>query len=152
MARTLLLGILAVLLTRPAAAQGALTGVWQVQYPAGVRVDNGVQTTIMGTGTLRIETRGDSLLGEFRPDPAPDLPEPAPVRLGGVPGPGPVALVAHQVTVVEVNGAPRPIRYSSTWTLEVRGDSLVGTLAHRVEDATVSAQDPGPVRGVRRRP
>ena len=116
------------------------------------QVVNGVQTPIMGTGALRVEARGDSLVGEFRPDPAPDLPEQAAIPLRGRAGLGPVALIADQVTVVEVNGVPRPIRYTSTWTLEVRGDSLTGTLAHRVEDPTVAAQDPGPVRGARQRP
>ena len=152
MARTFFVGVLTLLVAGPAAAQGSLVGAWQVRYPAGAQVVNGVQTPIMGTGTLRVEARGDSLMGEFRPDPVPDLPEQAAIPLRGRPGPGPVALIADQVTVVEVNGVQRPIRYTSTWTLEVRGDSLTGTLAHRVEDPTVAAQDPGPVRGARRRP
>jgi len=152
MTRTLLIGVLTALLAHPAVAQGALAGVWQVRYPAGTQVVNGEQTPIMGTGTLRIEARGDSLLGQFQPDPVPELPAQGPIPLRGRAGPGPVDLVADQVTVVEVNGVQRPVRYTSTWTLEVRGDSLTGTLAHRVEDPTVAAQDPGPVRGVRRRP
>lgn len=88
MTRTLLIGVLTALLAHPAVAQGALVGVWQVRYPAGTQVVNGEQSPIMGTGTLRIEARGDSLLGQFQPDPVPELPEQGPIPLRGRAGPG----------------------------------------------------------------
>ena len=42
MTRTLLIGVLTALLAHPAVAQGALVGVWQVRYPAGTQVVNGL--------------------------------------------------------------------------------------------------------------
>ncbi len=150
MSRTLLLSLVALAAASPASAQGSLSGVWKVTYPAGARVDNGEQSVIMGTGTIRIEAHGDSLLGEFVPDPVPDLPAPKPIRMTGPAGKGPVALVSHQMAMVEVNGAQQPVYFVSTWQLEAKGDSLLGTLSHQVEDVGVTAQDPGPVRGVRK--
>ena len=152
MSRPVVLGLLAALGATSLAAQSPLVGVWLVTYPAGVRIENGEQNAIMGTGQLRVEAHGDSLLGEFVPNPAPDLPSPRPTQMTGRAGPGPISLVAQQSTMVEINGTQRPVRFTSTWELDVRGDSLVGTLSHHVEDSTVSAQPPGPVRGVRQRP
>lgn len=152
MPRTFLAVLLSVIVVTPAVAQNSLAGVWKVSYPAGTRVENGEQSPIMGTGKLQIEARGDSLIAQFQADPAPDLPARGPVRLSGVAGPGPVALIVHQTTFVEVNGTQRPIGFTSTWMLEAKGDSLTGTLSHHVDDPTVSAQNPGPVRGLRQRP
>ena len=152
MPRTILPGLVIVVAAAPLAAQGSPIGTWKVTYPAGTRVENGEQSAIMGTGTLRIEGRGDSLLGELVPDPVPDLPARKTTRMTGPLGSGPVALVARLTAVVNVNGAARPVNLTSTWRLEVKADSLVGTLSHDVEDAEVMAQDPGPVRGIRLQP
>ncbi len=152
MSRALIAGLTAVVVAMPLAAQDAMVGTWRVTYPAGTRIENGEQSAIMGTGRLRIVTRGDSLVGEFVADPVPDLPARGPTRLVGRAGQGRVALVAHQAVFVEVNGEQRPVRFSSTWEMEAKGDSLLGTLSHHVDDPTVSAQPPGPVRGIRQRP
>lgn len=152
MLRFLVAGAVTMVAAAPLAAQESLVGVWKVTYPAGTRIENGEQTAVMGTGKLRIQALGDSLVGEFAADPVPDLPTRGPIRIAGLAGRVPIALVAHQTTFVEVNGTQRPINFTSTWELEAKGDSLVGTLSHRVEDPTVSAQNPGPVRGVRQRP
>jgi hypothetical protein len=129
-----------------------IVGTWRVTYPAGTRVESGEQSVILGTGTLTIQAQADSLFGELVPDPVPDLPSLKPTRMTGLARNGPVALVAHLAGMVEVNGARRLVTFTSTWQLEARGDSLVGTLSHQAEDAGVMTQDPGPVRGVRARP
>lgn len=61
MMRPLLLGM--VLVTAPLAAQQSpAIGVWQVSFPAVMKVENGVATPVMGTGTLTVEASGDSLV------------------------------------------------------------------------------------------
>jgi hypothetical protein len=151
MLRVLLLGMVS-LGAAPLIDSNPIVGTWKVTYPAGTRVENGEQSVILGTGTLTIQAQADSLFGELVPDPVPDLPAQKPTRMTGLAGNGPVALVAHLAGMVEVNGARRLVTFTSTWQLEARGDSLVGTLSHQVEDAGVMTQDPGPVRGVRARP
>ena len=116
------LGLVALVAATPLAARVSLVGAWKVTYPAGTRVENGEQTAIMGTGTLRIEARADSLLGELVPDPTPDLPARKPTRMTGPAGSGSVALVAHLAAPVEVNGAHRLVTFTSTWRLEAKGD------------------------------
>ena len=149
MSRTILLALTTLIAAAPLAAQSPLVGAWKVTYPAGTRVENGEQSAIMGTGTLRIEARADSLFGEMVPDPAPDLPAGRPTRMTGPVRSGPVELVAHLAGTIEMNDVRRVVTFTSNWQLEVKGDSLVGTLSHQSDDAGVMTQDPGPVRGVR---
>lgn len=149
MTRFTLVVLATMLSTSSLAGQGSLVGVWKVSYPAGARVENGEQTAIMGTGTLRIEQRGDSLIGELVSDPVADLPTRAPTRMAGPAGAGPVSLIARTTGTVDINGEARPVTAVSTWRLEAKGDSVVGTLSHRVEGLVGMAQDPGPVRGAR---
>lgn len=146
-----LLTVVMMLSGLPAAAQEPLVGTWRVIYPAGVQVDNGVQNTVMGTGTLRIVAQGDSLVGDFVPDPVAEFETRGPSRMAGLKGTGMVPLVTSSMLVLEVNGEQRGITLVSTWELEAKGDSLTGTLSHRVEGANLAAQEPGPVRGTRTR-
>lgn len=130
-------------------AQTPLVGRWKVTYPAGARVENGVQSPIMGSGMLRIEARGDSLVGELVADAIPELPATGPTRMAARAATGPVPLVSTVLGFVEDNGERHAVTVRSTWLLEARGDSIAGTLSHAVEGAAGMAQDPGPVHGVR---
>ncbi len=151
MTRLLLSLLLLLLAPAPALGQDLFVGTWKVSYPAGARVENGEQSVIMGTGTLQIEARGDSLVGELLADPVPDLPTRGPKRLAGLASGGSATLVATSLGLVDSNGVQRAITVQSTWQLEVRGDSVVGVLSHKVDGAEAMAQDPGPVRGTRLR-
>ena len=130
-------------------AQSPLVGVWRLTYPAGSRIENGVPSLIMGTGTLRIEAHGDSLTGELVTDPMPDVPARPAARLTGVASTGPTLLTSRTAGTLTMNGEERPMTAISTWSLEVRGDSLVGTVARKLEGMPFGAQGPEPVRGVR---
>lgn len=140
-----------VLVPAPLLAQDPLVGTWKVTYPAGARVDNGEQSVIMGTGTLRIAAQGDSLVGELLADPVPDLPTRGPRRLAGLAGHGSASLVSLAMGMVDSNGVQRAIMVQSTWQLQAKGDSVIGVLTHKVDGAEGMAQDPGQVRGVRLR-
>lgn len=150
MSRMILLAVVPILAAAPVAAQESLVGTWNVIYPAGVQVENGQQTTVMGSGTLTIAAQGDSLIGDFVPDPVPELETRGPTRMAAPRSSGKVPLVTRSMMVLDVNGEQRGITLTSTWELEARGDSLAGTLSHRVEGADVAAQKPGPVRGSRK--
>lgn len=152
MSRMIPLALVLILSTQPVVAQGSLVGTWKLNYPAATSIQNGVQTLIMGTGTLRVEARGDSLVGELVSDSVPGFPRRAPTRMTGPAGRGRVSLVAHLTGTIEVNDESRAVTVTSTWELEARGDSVVGTLSHSVEGTDGIAQDPGPVRGTREKP
>lgn len=149
MSRMIPLALVLLLCPLLAVAQEPLVGTWKVNYPAATSVQNGVQTLIMGTGTLRIAPRGDSLVGELVSDSVPGFPRRAPTLMTGPAGRRVVSLVARLKGTVEVNDESRPVTVTSTWELEARGDSVVGTLSHSVEGTDGIAQDPGPVRGTR---
>jgi hypothetical protein len=133
-------------------AQTPLVGVWRLTYPAGSRIENGVPSLLMGTGTLRLEVRGDSLIGELVTDPLPEAPARPPARLAGVTGTKAVVLVSRTTGTLTINGEERPITAVSTWQLEVEGDSLSGTVARKLEGLPFGAQGPDAVTGVRQRP
>lgn len=130
-------------------AQTPEVGVWKLTYPAGTRIENGVPSLLMGTGTLRIEVHGDSLIGELVTDPLPEAPDRPPARLAGVFGTSPVVLVSRTSGTLTINGEERPITAISTWRLAVQGDSLWGTVSRKLEGLSFGAQGPEAVRGVR---
>lgn len=107
-------------------AQTPLVGVWRLTYPAGSRIENGVPSLLMGTGTLHLEARGDSLIGELITDPLPEAPARAPARLAGVTGAKAVVLVSRTTGTLTINGEERPITAISTWQLEVEGATRCG--------------------------
>lgn len=132
----------------PAAAQTPLVGTWKISFPAGARVENGVQSLVMGAGTLKIAAQGDSLIGELTSEPVENLPARGPSQMIGVAG-NPTALIAKLTTLIDINGEQHAVTVRSTWQLQAKGDSLIGSLSHKVEGDAGMAQDPGPVRGVR---
>lgn len=148
--RTSLVLSFVILGAAPLAAQSPLVGTWRVTYPAGARIENGERTVIMANATLQVSATGDSLVGTLANDPSPDMPERPPVRLAGVAGKGPVSLVSNSSGSINMNGQQRAITVISTWSLEVRGDSLLGTVARRVEGVELPENEPGEVRGARK--
>lgn len=132
-------------------AQSPLVGTWKLTYPAGSRIENGESTLLMGTGTLSLEVVGDSLVGELVTDPLADVPARPPARLSGAAASKPAVLVSRMAGSLTINGAERPISAISTWTLEAQGDSLIGTVARKLEGLPFGAQGPEPVKGMRQR-
>lgn len=132
------------------AAQSPLVGTWRVTYAAGARIENGERTTIMANATLQIAGAGDSLVGTLANDPSADIPERPPLKLAGLAGKGASTLVSTSSGSLNMNGEQKAITVISTWVLEVRGDSLVWTVARKVEGVQLPETGPADVRGTRK--
>lgn len=144
--------VMLALVASPLSAQEAPhVGKWKVTFPAGMRVENGSATAINGTGTLTIERVNDSLIGTLVVDPIPDLPARPNNRMAAkADGGAEVTFTSIANGTVTINGEDRPITTVSTWKLQVKGDSLSGTVERRIQGAMpLPGQGPQPVTGVR---
>lgn len=134
-----------------AAQQHPLAGVWQLTYPAGVQIENGVRTVLMGDAELTVEAQGDSLIATLAFVPQPGLRPRPPVRMAAQAGAGPVVFVQRSMATLNTDGHEREAVSESTWTLTANGDALEGTVARRIEGFPDGDQDPQPVKGTRRK-
>lgn len=133
------------------AQQPPLVGSWQLTYPVGMQIDNGVPTVITGSGRLTVEARQDSLIGTLVTDPRPDLPPRPPAQLAALAGTGEVTFISRVKGALNTNGEEREITVVSTWKLTATGDSLRGTVQRDIEGFAGMIQDPQPVTGVRQK-
>ncbi len=134
------------------AQQATLVGTWQLSFPIGMQVDNGVPTPILGTGMLTVEAVGDSLIATLVTDHAPDMPARPPARLAAGMRTGEAVFTSHAPGQINMNGEERDINVISTWTLTATGDNLAGTVQRQIEGFDGLAQDPQPVSGARQKP
>ena len=134
----------------PARAQ-SLAGTWKISFPAGMRIIDGNPEVIMGTGSLAIEERQDSVIGQLMTAPSPDRPARPPARLAGTMTAGEATLVSRTQATINMNGAQEQAVAVTTWVLHARGDSLTGTLARTIEGHDMANQSPSPVSGTRKR-
>lgn len=132
-------------------AQQPLVGAWQVSFPSGMRVENGVQTLIMATGVLTFATSGDSLIGELVTDRSPEVTPRPPVHLAAKAGPGQLVFHSRSPAKINVHGGERPMTALSTWRLAAKGDSLTGTVEREIEGLDAGIQGANPVTGTRRK-
>ena len=138
-----------------AAAQGGspLVGKWSIEYERGRRMENGTVTPMMGTGTLTIEPKGDSLVATLavagtRPDGSP-VP---PTVMGGKSTATGAVFVQKGIVTLNVNGEQRQVESVVTWTLAATGDDLRGTLLRELPGAVAQVPtEPAPVKGTRAR-
>ena len=133
------------------AQQQPLVGTWLVNFQAGMRIEDGVATPIMGTGTLTVQAAGDSLIGMLATTPAPDMPARPPMRLAAKASTGEATFVAQSKATINVNGAEHEANVVSTWILRAKGDSLVGTIARKIDSPEAGPQEPRPVTGTRKK-
>lgn len=134
-----------------AAQQHPLVGAWQLTYPAGVQIENGVRTVIMGDAELTIAAQGDSLIATLVYQGRPDLPARPPSRMAAVAGAGPIVFVQRSMATLNTDGNEREAVALSTWTLSANGDAIEGTVARRIEGFPEGDQSPEPVKGTRRK-
>lgn len=148
----LLASALLVLTPVLAAAQSGspLLGKWSIEYERGRRMENGTVTPVMGTGTLTIESRGDSLVATLSGQTRPDGSAVPPLVMGGKnTAAGAVFLQKGQATL-NINGEQRAVESLVTWTLAASGDELRGTLLRELPGAGVQVPtEPAPVKGTR---
>jgi hypothetical protein len=142
--RRALLVLLPFLGSALAAQESPLVGSWHLSFPGGMRIENGYATPLMATGVLIVEAQGDSLIGTLARDSSPGLPARPPARLAGKTGSDQTTFISQTTAKVNLNGEVREATSVSTWILEARGDSLVGTVQRRVQG--VDVDDPGPLR------
>jgi len=147
---TLAITLLLVLSASPLVAQHPLVGAWQVSFPAGVRLENGIATPIAASGVLTVVAQGDSLIGNLIIDLAPEGPARPPLRLAALAGEGEATFVSRTKATIIRNGGQTEAGVTSTWTLGVRGDSLEGTVERKLEGVQDGSQGPQPVTGKRR--
>jgi len=126
-----------------------LVGVWSITFPAGSRIENGTPTVITGTGRLRVEASGDSLVARLQADPVEGRPARPEARFAAKAGGDEVVFTQRSSVSININGESREATAISTWTLTAKGDKLEGTLARRVGGAEIPAQAPQPVTGSR---
>jgi hypothetical protein len=125
-----------------------LVGTWKIDFPAGMRIQNGEATPVRRTGTLTVEARGDSLIATLVPDPS-DAPSRGPVRLAAKSVSGDVTFVTTSQVTINVNGSEQQGTSTATWILGVKDDKLSGTVDRKVEAPHAPAAGPQPVTGTR---
>lgn len=146
--------LLALLLFCPvtlSAQQQPLVGTWLVHFQAGMRIENGDETPIFADGTLTVRPAADSLIGTLATDPAPGMPARPAVRLAAKSTAGEARFVAHSKATINVNGSESEADVVSTWVLQAKGDSLVGTVERKIDSPHAGPQQPRPVTGVRKK-
>lgn len=132
------------------AQQPSLAGAWKITYPAGMRIEDGVATPIMATGSLTVQPAGDSLIATLATDPGPDMPARPPLRLAAKSGPGEATFIGRSKATINVNGAEHEAAVTSTWVLRAKGDSLTGTVERKIDSPEAGPQEARPVTGVRK--
>jgi hypothetical protein len=132
------------------AQQSSLMGTWNLSYPGGMRIENGVATPLIVTGVLTVVVAGDSLIGDLITNPSDALPARTPARLAAplIDG-GEAVFVSHSEATLNMNGESGKATVISTWRLGIRSDSLVGTVERKLEGFEMANHDPQPVRGSR---
>ena len=147
--RSLLVATL--LLAAPMAqAQGTASsvGTWKIEYARGQRMQNDVLTPVMGTGTLVIVAKGDSLMGTLETGPRPDGTVAPPSQLLGVKTADGARLVQKRQVSVSMNGEQSTVEMTITWELHVTGDAISGSLSAVSANGELPPLD-GPVKGTR---
>ena len=129
----------------------SLAGTWLVNFQAGMRIEDGVATPLMGTGTLTVQPAGDSLIGMLATTPGPDMPSRPPMRLAAKASTGEATFIAHSKATINMNGVEHEANVVSTWVLRAKGDSLVGTVARQIDSPDAGPQEPRPVTGTRKK-
>ncbi|MHB1313439.1 MAG: hypothetical protein ACYC3L_15585 [Gemmatimonadaceae bacterium] len=125
-----------------------LAGRWTVEYQRGMRNENGEMTPIMGTATLTLEQRGDSLVGTLVPT-AGDRGSAQPAQqFAAKAGTEGATFVVTSQAQINMNGEISTRNMTLTWELSASGDALTGTMKRVVEDTDVPS-DPAPVKGTR---
>ena len=148
MVLTTLLTLSTFLPAGPGTEPHPLVGAWTVDFPGGMRIQNGVSTPIRLIGRLTVEAQGDSLIGILVTDPSTQASRP-PLRLAAKAASGNVAFVSRSPVTVNINGAEQQGVAVATWTLGATGDQLEGTVDRKLEGVDGPPLQPQPVTGKR---
>jgi hypothetical protein len=114
---------------RPAIAQGDLPGTWTAEVDLGLRIENGVETSL-GKRPVRltITVQGDSVFGLWEPQAVEGAPAPQPMHLKGTRNGSRVTLASEPIERrVSINEEESLIKMVTTYNLELKADTLEGT-------------------------
>jgi hypothetical protein len=128
---------------RPGAAQSGPAGRWTTEFDTGIRTENGIETS-MGKrqATMTLTVKGDSVVGTWLAAPADGAPTPTPIKLKGTVSGTRVILASEPVERhVRINDDEQVVKMVSSYTFEIRGDSLVGTTRVSAPDHSFDSPD-----------
>jgi hypothetical protein len=128
---------------RPGTAQSGLAGTWITEFDIGIRNENGVETS-MGKrqATLILAVAGDSVTGTWQPKGDGNGPAPSALHVRGTRSGAKVALAGDPVErTVSINGDDQRVKMMTTWSFELRGDTLEGTTRTRALDGSFEGTD-----------
>lgn len=144
--------LLASLLLAPAALAAQahpIVGIWDVSVPAGIRMENGEATPIMGKGSFVFSVVGDSLIGTLKTDPIKGMPQRPASRVAAKLAPGTVTFVSKSEAKLNMGGEEMTRTAVSTWIFEVTGDALKGSVERAIEGIEMPMGGPQPITGTR---
>ena len=144
--------IAALLVAVPFAVQAQthpLVGAWDIEYAAGMRVDNDGPAPIMAKARMTVVAEGDSLIATVKTVPPEGMSARADMRLATKIAPGQVTFVYRSQVRMNINGDESTRESVSTWLLDVTGDSLTGTMARQIGGGDMPGGGPQPVTGTR---
>jgi hypothetical protein len=124
-------------------AQSGPAGRWTTEFDTGIRNENGVETS-MGKrqATMTLTVTVDSVTGSWLVAPVDGAPAPAPIKLKGTVRGTHVLLESEPIErTVRINDDEQRVRMASSYTFEVRGDSLVGTTRVSALDHSFDSPD-----------
>ena len=128
---------------RAGPAQSGLAGTWTTEFDIGIRNENGVETS-MGKrqATLILQVTGDSVTGTWQPKADANGPAPSAVHVKGTISRAKVALAGDPVErTVSINGDDQRVKMITTWSFELKGDTLEGTTRTRALDGSFEGTD-----------
>jgi hypothetical protein len=141
--------LLLALVPAPLLAQAhPLVGAWTVSFAVGMRMENGVETPIVQSGSMKIESKGDSLIATVAMQPIEGRPARPPSRMAAKIGSTPSVFVLTSQAMININGETTTKTATSTFTLSATADTMTGTLVRVVEGMDMEAS-PQPVTGSR---
>jgi hypothetical protein len=149
MVRPLLVTALLVMPTLLGAQSHPLVGVWDVQVPAGMRMENGEVTPIMAKGSYTFAIVGDSIIGTLKNDPIEGQPPRPAARVAAKVVAGPVTFATQSEAKMVMNGEEMTRTAYITYVFDVSGDTLKGTVERRIEGVNIMAGGPQPITGTR---
>ncbi len=128
-----------------------IVGAWDIEYAAGMRVENGEPKPVMAKGRMTVVTLGDSLIATVKTVAPEGMPARPDLRLATKAAPGQVTFIYRSQARVNMNGEESVRESVTTWLLDANGDTLTGTMARQISGGELPAGPPQPVKGSRAR-
>ncbi len=131
-------------------AQGhPLVGTWKVEFAVGMRMENGVGTAMMGSGTLTVASAGDSLIATISREAVEGIPARPPARMAAKATGPTVVFEQRSEARLNTNGEEMVREALTEWTLTANGDAVTGTMKRSIPGLDLPDMGAQPVKGTR---